>query len=216
MIRLMLVDDDPLVRTGLRLILGGEPDFEIVGEAGDGVEADAVARETGPDVVLLDIRMPLQDGVVTAEHLLRLPAPPRVIMLTTFHADDLVLLALAAGASGFLLKDTAPHTLIAAIRSVVDGEPVMSPQVTRQVISAATVGTDAGAIRDRARSTLEVLTERELDVAKGIALGLSNAEIAEQQFISVATVKATVTRIFLKLEADNRVSVAMRVRDAAL
>jgi len=216
MIRLMLVDDDPFVRTGLRLILGGEPDFEIVGEAGDGVEADAVARETRPDVVLLDIRMPLQDGVVTAEHLLQLPAPPRVIMLTTFHADDLVLRALAAGASGFLLKDTAPDTLIAAIRSVIDGEPVMSPRVTRQVISAATVGTDAGAIRERARSALEVLTERELEVAKSIAHGLSNAEIAQRHFISIATVKATVTRIFLKLEADNRVTVAMRVRDAAL
>lgn len=215
-IRLLLVDDDPLVRRGLSLILGGESDIEIVGEAADGIEAEVATRDLNPDVVLMDVRMPVQDGVTTAEGLLRRPDPPAIIMLTTFHVDDLVLRALAAGVSGYILKDAAPDKVIAAIRSVSDGEPAMSPTVARQVITAATAGTADGAARERARAALDVLTPRELDVALEISRGASNAEIAARLFISVPTVKATVTRIFLKLETDNRVTIALRVRDAGL
>lgn len=215
-IRLLLVDDDPLVRRGLSLILGGESDIEIVGEAADGIEAEVATRDLNPDVVLMDVRMPVQDGVTTAEALLRRPDPPAIIMLTTFHVDDLVLRALAAGVSGYILKDAAPDKVIAAIRSVSDGEPAMSPTVARQVITAATAGTADGAARERARAALDVLTPRELDVALEISRGASNAEIAARLFISVPTVKATVTRIFLKLETDNRVTIALRVRDAGL
>lgn len=215
-IRLLLVDDDPLVRRGLSLILGGESDIEIVGEAADGIEAEIAARDLAPDVVLMDVRMPNQDGVTTAEALLQRPGPPAIIMLTTFHVDDLVLRALAAGVSGYILKDAAPDKVIAAIRSVADGEPVMSPTVARQVITAATAGTADGAKRESARAGLDVLTPRELDVALEISRGASNAEIAARLFVSVATVKATVTRIFLKLETDNRVTIALRVRDAGL
>jgi DNA-binding NarL/FixJ family response regulator len=215
-IRLLLVDDDPLVRRGLSLILGGETDIEIVGEAVDGVEAEAAVRELAPDVVLMDVRMPAQDGVVTAEHLLARPDPPAIIMLTTFHMDDLVLRALGAGVSGFILKDAAPDKVIAAIRSVSAGEPAMSPTVARQVITAATNSTAGDAKRESARAELDVLTPRELDVAMEISRGASNAEIAARLFISVPTVKATVTRIFLKLETDNRVTIALRVRDAGL
>src|SRR5690606_25413472 len=215
-IRLLLVDDDPLVRRGLGLILGGERDIEIVGEAADGIEAETATRDLAPDVVLMDVRMPHQDGVTTAEHLLRRPDPPAIIMLTTFHVDDLVLRALAAGVSGYVLKDAAPDKVIAAIRSVSAGEPVMSPTVARQVITAATAGTADDAKRAAARAGLDVLTPRELDVALESSRGASNAEIAARLFVSVATVKATVTRIFLKLETDNRVTIALRVRDAGL
>jgi DNA-binding NarL/FixJ family response regulator len=187
--RVMLVDDDPAVRTGLRLILGSEPDVVIVGEARDGFEADVVARHTIPDVVLIDIRLPVQVRVTTAEHLLRLAVPPLVIMFTTVI--------------GAPIDDGAPHALIAAIRSGLAGEPV-------------TVATVERTKRDRARGTLGALTARELQVAKYLSLGLSDGEIALHQFVSVATVTATVTRILLKLETDNRVSVATHVRDAEL
>ncbi|GGT35730.1 response regulator [Nonomuraea spiralis] len=211
MIRVVIVDDDPMVRTGLRLILGGEPDLDLVGEAGDGREAMRVIRELRPDVVLMDIRMPVQDGLATTELLLSRPDPPRVLVLTTFDADDLVLRALRLGAGGFLLKDTPPAKMIEAVRAVANGEPVLSPSVTHQVIAAATGGHDPDARRDLAR-----LTEREREVAIELARGSSNAEIAERLYVSVATVKANITRIFAKLGTDNRVLVAMKVRDAGL
>lgn len=209
--RVVIVDDDPMVRTGLKLILGGAPDLEIVGEAGDGREAMEVVRRARPDVVLMDIRMPVQDGLVTTEQLLAEPNPPRVLVLTTFDADDLVLRALRLGASGFLLKDTPPPKMIEAVRAVARGEPALSPSVTYQVIAAAT-----GARRPEAREELSRLTERELEVAIEVARGSSNAEIAERLHMSVATVKANISRIFAKLGTDNRVQVAMKVRDAGL
>lgn len=214
MTRLVIVDDDPMVRTGLRLILGGEADLEIAGEAADGRQAMTVIRGLKPDVVLLDIRMPVQDGLATTELLLATPSPPRILVLTTFDADDLVLRALRAGADGFLLKDTPPAKMIEAVRAVARGEPVLSPSVARQVIAVATGGPEPS--QEQTRGELARLTEREREVAVELARGSSNAEIAERLHMSVATVKANITRIFAKLETGNRVTVAMKVRDAGL
>jgi DNA-binding NarL/FixJ family response regulator len=212
--RLVIVDDDPMVRTGLRLILGAAPDLEIVGEAGDGRQAVEVIRDLRPDVVLMDIRMPVQDGLASTEVLLARPNPPRILVLTTFDADDMVLRALHLGASGFLLKDTPPPQMIEAVRRVARGEPVLSPSVTRQVIAAATGRHEPR--RAQARQEVARLTAREREVAIEVARGSSNAEIAQRLHLSVATVKANVTRIFGKLGTDNRVHVAMTVRDAGL
>ncbi|MEQ4716986.1 response regulator transcription factor [Nonomuraea sp. B19D2] len=214
MIKVVIVDDDPMVRTGLRLILGGEPDLDLVGEAGDGMQAMTVIRDLRPNVVLMDLRMPQQDGLTTIELLLGRPAPPRILVLTTFDADDMVLRALQLGAAGFLLKDTPPPKMIEAVRTVARGEPVLSPSVAQQVIAAAT-GRYA-AQRPEALRELARLTEREREVAIELARGSSNAEIATSLSVSVATVKANVTRIFAKLGTDNRVHVAMKVRDAGL
>ncbi|GLY84430.1 response regulator [Actinoallomurus iriomotensis] len=213
MIRLVIVDDDPMVRTGLRLILGGEPDLEIVGEAGDGREAVHVIDDLKPDLVLMDIRMPVQDGLATTELLVTRPAPPRILVLTTFDADDMVLRALELGAAGFLLKDTSPPKMVEAVRNVANGEPALSPSVTRQLIAAATRN---DLPRTHARRELARLTDREREVAVEVARGSSNAEIAQRLYMSVATVKANITRIFAKLQTDNRVHVAMKVRDAGL
>ncbi|WP_308442206.1 response regulator transcription factor [Planotetraspora silvatica] len=210
----MIVDDDPMVRTGLRLILGGEPDLELVGEADDGLRAMDVIRDLRPDVVLLDIRMPNQDGLTTTELLVAQADRPRILVLTTFDADDMVLRALRLGADGFLLKDTPPPKMIDAVRTVAGGEPVLSPSVARQVIAAATGGREPR--RPEAQRELAKLTEREREVAIEVARGSSNAEIAGRLHMSVATVKANVTRIFAKLATDNRVHVAMKVRDAGL
>ncbi|MEV6153724.1 response regulator transcription factor [Nonomuraea sp. NPDC052129] len=212
MTRLVIVDDDPMVRTGLRLILGGEPDLDLVGEAGDGRQAMGVIRDLRPDVVLMDIRMPNQDGLTTTELLLAQPDPPRILVLTTFDADDMVLRALRLGADGFVLKDTPPPKMIEAVRTVARGEPVLSPSVARQVIAAATTGGEP----QQAPRELARLTEREREVAIEVARGKSNAEIAGHLHMSVATVKANITRIFAKLETDSRVRVAMKVRDAGL
>ncbi|GAA3539491.1 response regulator transcription factor [Nonomuraea rosea] len=214
MIRVVIVDDDPMVRTGLRLILGGEPDLDIVGEAGDGRQAMTVIRDLEPDVVLMDIRMPHQDGLTTTELLLNRRDPARILVLTTFDADDMVLRALRLGAHGFLLKDTPPPKMIEAVRAVAKGEPVLSPSVTQQVITAATGRYDPR--RPDASKELARLTEREREVAIEVARGLTNTEIAATLSVSVATVKANITRIFAKLDTDNRVLVAMKVRDAGL
>ncbi|WP_214410694.1 response regulator [Sphaerisporangium fuscum] len=214
MIRLVIVDDDPMVRTGLRLILGGEPDIDIAGEAGDGRQAMEVIAGLRPDVVLMDIRMPVQDGLVTTDLLLTRPDPPRVLVLTTFDADDMVMRALRLGAAGFLLKDTPPPKMIEAVRAVARGEPVLSPGVMHQVIAAATDRADPR--RPEALRELARLTGREREVAIEVARGSSNAEIAQALYMSVATVKANITRIFAKLGTDNRVHVAMKVRDAGL
>lgn len=216
-IRLLIVDDDPLVRAGLSLILGGEADLTVVAEASDGDEAIVAVAQHRPDVVLMDVRMPNRDGLSATEEILRRPDPPRIVVLTTFDADDLVLRALRAGAHGFLLKDTPPPRMVAGIKQVAAGEPILSPTVAAQVIAAATSG--AGATLDRQRqalASLDALTDREREVAVAIGHGHSNAEIAAQLFMSVATVKAYVTRILTKLGLDNRVQVAMRVHDAGL
>ena len=214
MTSVLIVDDQVLVRAGLAALISAAPGFEVVGQAADGHEAVALASALRPDVVLMDIRMPVQDGLVTTELLLAEPDPPRILVLTTFDADDLVLRALRLGASGFLLKDTPPPKMIEAVRAVARGEPALSPSVTYQVIAAATSAHRPA--HPEARRDLDRLTGRELEVAIEIARGASNAEIAERLHMSVATVKANITRIFAKLGTDNRVQVALKVRDAGL
>ena len=212
-IRLLLVDDDALVRAGLRLLLGGVDDIEVIGEGADGDEAVPLVRRLRPDIVLMDIRMPKVNGLDATQEVLALPEPPRVIMLTTFDADDMVLRALSAGAAGFLLKDTPPPRMIEAIRQVAAGEHTLSPSVIAQVIAVATRG-GAPNRRDAARAELSRLTEREREVAVAIGRGLTNAEIAASQYMSLATVKSHVTHILEKFGATNRVQIAIRVHDA--
>ncbi|MEI2777105.1 MAG: response regulator transcription factor [Tetrasphaera sp.] len=214
-IRVVIVDDDPMVRTGLGLILGGGSEIEVVAEAVDGEDALAVVARERPDVVLMDIRMPRRDGLSATESLLAQPDPPRILVLTTFDADDLVLRALRSGAAGFLLKDTPPAKLVDAVRSVAAGQPMLSPSVTAQLIAAVATPTGPAAeIRAGARDRLTQLTEREMEVAHAIGRGLSNTEIATELFMSVATVKAHVGRIFTKLGVENRVQIAILVHDA--
>lgn len=214
-IRLLVVDDDPLVRTGLTMLLAGAPDLAVVAEAGDGGEVAAAVAEHRPDVVLMDIRMPRVDGLAATELLCARPDAPQVIVLTTFHADDQVLRALRAGASGFLLKDTPPAEIVRAIRLVAAGEAMLSPSVTRQLLGlVADDGHDAR--QAAARGLLERLTEREHEVALAIGGGKSNAEIAGELFMSVPTVKAHVSRLLVKLELSNRVQIALIAHDAGL
>ncbi len=214
-IRLVIVDDDPLVRAGLGLILGGTPELEVIGEAVDGVDALDRVAELRPDIVLMDIRMPRMDGLTATAQILAKPDAPRIIVLTTFDSDDMVLKALQAGASGFLLKDTPPERMIEAITKVDAGETTLSPSVLAQVVAAATRTAGDGRI-EAANKLLGTLTDREREVALAIGQGRSNAEIGKSLYMSIATVKAYVTRIFYKLGVDNRVQVAMKVHDAGL
>ncbi|HET8970942.1 MAG TPA: response regulator transcription factor [Candidatus Nanopelagicales bacterium] len=215
MTRVLIVDDEALVRAGLRLILESGEDLEVVGEAEDGADAvDAVLRHR-PDVVLMDIRMPRQDGLTTTTELQRLADPPKVIVLTTFDLDDYVFRALQAGASGFLLKDTPPRELVNAVRVVAAGEAMLSPAVTRRLIGHFA----AGGRNDRQRAAkqrLTALTERELEVLGAVGRGLSNAEIGRELFMSEATVKAHVSRVLVKVGATNRVQVAILAHDAGI
>lgn len=215
MTRILIVDDDPLVRSGLSLILGGAPTLEVVAQAGDGRAGLAAVAEHRPDVVLMDIRMPVMDGIEATAALVAQPDPPKVIVLTTFDADDYVLRALAAGASGFLLKDTAPEDIVAAVHKVAAGDPMLSPSVTTTLIEQVTAH-HAPERSQAALARMERLTERERDVALAVGRGLSNAEIAGELYLSVPTVKAHIGRLFSKLEVDNRVQIALCVHDAGL
>lgn len=214
----LIVDDDALVRAGLGLILGGCPDLLVVGEAGDGVTGVQMAKDLAPDVILMDVRMPHLDGLAATREILSHRPQARIVVLTTFDADDLVLSALSAGAHGFLLKDTPPARMVEAIRAVVRGEHTLSPSVVTQLINAATAGStvDASTRAQQALADLALLTDREREVALAIGHGCSNAEIADQLVMSVATVKGHVTRLLEKLHCDNRVQVAIRVHDAGL
>jgi DNA-binding NarL/FixJ family response regulator len=218
-VRVALVDDDPLVRAGLSMILGGDPGLEVVGEAADGSEAVGLVRSSRPDVVLMDIRMPRQDGISATADVLALPDAPRVLVLTTFDADEMVLRALRVGAHGFLLKDTPPARLVEAVHTVASGEPILSPSATSALIAALAGQEDAGASpaqrrRAEARRALGDLTERELEVAVALGRGQTNLEIGAALFLSVATVKAHVGRILTKLGLENRTQVAILVHDA--
>jgi len=214
-VRVLIVDDDALVRSGLRLMLSGSDRVEVVAEADDGSGVLAAVDAHRPDVVLMDLRMPKVDGLAATELLRGQPRPPRVLVLTTFDADELVLRALRAGADGFLLKDTPPAEIVKAIELVAGGDGILSPAVARRLIEhVAAAGTGTDTRRATARQRLDTLTDREREVAEAIGRGKSNADIAAELFMSVATVKAHVTRVLSKLDADNRVQVALLVQDA--
>ncbi|MFB8072935.1 response regulator transcription factor [Streptomyces californicus] len=217
-VRLLIVDDDPLVRAGLTLMLGGGQGVDIVGEGADGSEVEELVERLRPDVVLMDIRMPVMDGLTATERLRRRPDAPEVVVLTTFHADEQVLRAIRAGAAGFVLKDTPPALILDSVRRVAAGDPVLSPTVTRQLMArAAGGGGDDRADRAaRARRRFDQLAEREREVAVAVGRGGSNAEIAGSLYLSVATVKTHVSRILAKLDLNNRVQIALLVHDAGL
>jgi DNA-binding NarL/FixJ family response regulator len=218
-IRVALVDDDPLVRAALRLMLGGAPQLEIVGEAGDGVEGLELITRERPDVVLMDIRMPRMDGLAATQELSGQPDPPKVIVLTTFDDDDYVVRALAHGATGFILKDTSPPMIVAAIEKVAAGEPMLSPSVTSQLIRRVVAAPPESSPDERAATAtarLASLSEREREVAVAVGRGRSNAEIAGELYMSLATVKAHVSHILVKLGMANRVQIALCVHDAGL
>jgi DNA-binding NarL/FixJ family response regulator len=213
-IRVVLVDDERLVRSGLRMILESAGDIEVVGEAGDGGGAVEQVRLHRPEVVLMDIRMPAMDGLAATRELTGLPDPPRIIMLTTFELDEYVHTALENGAVGFLLKDTPPRDLIHAVHTVAEGNAMLAPSVTRRLIAEFAARNSAEAVA--ARKRLEALTDREREVAVAVAKGLSNAEIARLLFMSEATVKAHVSHVLAKLDLTNRVQAAMLVHNAGL
>jgi DNA-binding NarL/FixJ family response regulator len=201
--RVLIVDDQSLVRAGFRMILESEPEIEVVGEAADGLTAVLAARETQPDVILMDVRMPNVDGLEATRRLLDgKEEGPRILILTTFDLDEYVYEALRAGASGFLLKDTPPEQLVEAIRIVAGGDALLSPAVTRRVISEFVRRPPA--VKTTAPE-LEDLTARELEILRLIARGLSNAEIAAEAFVSETTVKTHVARILMKLRLRDRV-----------
>ncbi len=207
-ISLVVVDDQPLLRTGFRMILAAERDMTVIGEAGDGAEAVAVVRRLRPDVVLMDIRMPVMDGVEATRRIVETGGPdgPRVLILTTFDLDEYVLAAIRAGASGFLLKDVPPEELAAAIRIVAAGEALLAPTVTRRLLDkfAATLAAEAREGRREPPAGLAELTERELEVFGLIGRGLSNQEIADRLVLGETTVKTHVSRVFAKLDLRDR------------
>ncbi|MEQ3552900.1 response regulator transcription factor [Pseudonocardia nematodicida] len=215
-VSVLVVDDDPVVRFGLTMMLRGAPDLHVVAEAGDGAEAIELAAQHSPDVVLMDIRMPGTDGLTATERLRRRPDAPQVVVLTTFDADEHVLRALRAGAAGFLLKDTPPDELVLAVRHAAAGRPVLSPEVTRRLIDRVAVGSEQDTARDAARRRLDELADRERTVALDLGAGLSNSEIASRHHLSIATVKTHVSSILTKLDLNNRVQVALLVHDAGL
>jgi DNA-binding NarL/FixJ family response regulator len=204
-IRVVLVDDQELVRTGFRLVLGGQPDLEVVGEAGDGAEAIEVVAQTRPDVVVMDVRMPRMDGVEATRRIRSSADAPRVLILTTFDVDEYVYEAIRAGASGFLLKDTGARNLIDAIRIVHCGDAVVAPSTTRRLFDRFATLADPRRPPDRRGAPDVPLTAREVEVLREVALGLSNAEIAGKMFLSEATVRTHVSHILGKLGLRDRV-----------
>jgi DNA-binding NarL/FixJ family response regulator len=198
-IRVLLVDDQSMVRAGLRMLLAKEPDIEVVAEAENGLEAVAKAARVNPEVVLMDIRMPVLNGVEATRRILEADESARVLILTTFDLDEYVYEALRAGASGFVLKDDPPEQLIAAVRTVAAGEALLSPTVTRRVIAQFT-----RVHRQSPPKAVDSLTTREREVFRLIARGLSNAEIGQELFISDTTVKTHITRLLQKLDLRDR------------
>jgi DNA-binding NarL/FixJ family response regulator len=215
-VRVVIVDDDALVRAALAMILRDDATIELAGEANDGQTGLDLIAQVAPDVVLMDIRMPRLDGLEALAQLMDRPTPPKVIVLTTFDADDYVLRALRGGASGFLLKHTPPAEIVEAVHKVAAGNHMLSPSVTAQLI--ARLGADQPEpqrVLD-AQSLAGALTAREREVAIAVGQGKVNAQIAEELYLSMATVKAHVSRIMIKLQATNRVQIANRIHDAGL
>ncbi|WP_328605414.1 response regulator transcription factor [Amycolatopsis sp. NBC_00345] len=212
MIRVVVVDDQELMRVGFRMVLGAQADIDVVGEAGDGAQAIRMAAELRPDVVLMDVRMPVLDGVEATKQIVA-AGTARVLVMTTFDLDEYVYSALQGGASGFLLKDTQPDHLVSALRAVASGDAVVSPSVTRRLLDRF-VGTGGSPVRD-ARE-LDVLTDREREVLVLIAKGMSNLEIAESLFLSEATVKTHVGRILAKLDLRDRVQAVVLAYETGL
>jgi DNA-binding NarL/FixJ family response regulator len=214
-IRVLLVDDDALVRSGLKMMLSGAAEIAVVGEADDGRGVLAAVDRHRPDVVLMDLRMPQVDGIAATRLLRAQPDPPAVVVLTTFDADELVLRALQAGAASFLLKDTPPPEIVRAIEMVHAGDAMLSPTVARRLIALVAGDGEAAARRDGARERLASLSAREHEVALAVGQGRANAEIAVELHMSVATVKAHVSKLLAKLDLDNRVQIALLVQDAS-
>jgi DNA-binding NarL/FixJ family response regulator len=212
-VRVVVVDDEPMVCAHLRTILGSAGDLEVVGEARDGAAAvEAVLRDR-PDVVLMDLRMPGVDGLTAIERISRLHDPPAVVALTTFDADQYVLRALRAGAAGFLVKSTPPEELIRLVRVAADGNMVLSPVAARRLVAASA---DQQAARQRARELAGTLTEREAEVLACLGEGLSNAQIAARLYLSEATVKSYVSRMLDKLGCANRTQAGLLAHDAGI
>ncbi|WP_117213598.1 response regulator transcription factor [Allorhizocola rhizosphaerae] len=214
MIRVVLVDDQQLMRGGLRMMLETQPDIAVVGEAGNGREAVELVRADRPDVVLMDIRMPGMDGLTATREITELPHPPRVIVLTTFGEEEYVYRALAAGAVGFLLKDSPPEDLVSAVRKAHEGLAVLDPAVTGTVIARFT--DPATRASSRARERIKVLTGRELEVLACLGEGLSNAEIGTRLHLSETTVKSHVSRVMDKLECANRTQAAILAYESGI
>jgi DNA-binding NarL/FixJ family response regulator len=214
-IRVLLVDDEELVRFGLRTVLEAAGGFEVVGEAGDGAAGVRAARELRPDVVLIDIRMPVMDGLAATREILAAPQPPQVAVLTTFHVDEYVYSALAAGAAGFLLKDTPPREIAAAVRAVADGTATLSPAVATALIDAY-VDKKAAPRKAEALRRIADLSDREREVLSLLGSGGSNAELAARLFVSEATVKTYVSRLLTKLDLANRTQAAILAHEAGL
>jgi DNA-binding NarL/FixJ family response regulator len=212
MIRVVIADDQALVRTGFRVILDAESDLEVVGEAGDGREAVELAQAYRPDIVLMDIRMPNLDGIDATRRLTALPRPPRVLMLTTFDLDEYVYEALRAGASGFLLKDAGADELLHAVRVVAAGDALLSPSITRRLIADYAHRPPPS----EQPAALAELTPRELEVLRLVARGLSNADIARRLVLGDATVKTHVARIFQKLDVHDRAQAVVLAYESGL
>ncbi|MEV6641739.1 response regulator transcription factor [Amycolatopsis sp. NPDC051371] len=214
-VRVLLVDDDPLVRTGLSMILGSTSDLEVVAQAGDGDEAVQQVAQHAPDVVIMDIRMRRMNGLTATAAVLAQPRAPKVLILTTFDLDEYVFEALAAGASGFLLKEGSPQEIIEAVRVVANGDAMLSPRTTKQLIGQF-VAARANPRRARAQAKLELLSNREREIVTAVAQGKPNADIAAELFLSEATVKTHITRTFAKLDVSNRVQLTIFAYEAGL
>jgi DNA-binding NarL/FixJ family response regulator len=212
-VRVVVVDDEPMVCAHLRTILGSAPDIEVVDEAHDGAAGVTTVIRNRPDVVLMDLRMPVLDGIAAIEQIVRLADPPVVVVLTTFDADQYVLRALRAGAAGFLVKSTPPEDLIGLVRVAAEGHTVLSPAAARRLIAASA---DSQPAAERARRLASSLTEREVEVLTCLGEGLSNAQIAGRLFLSEATVKGYVSRMLDKLGLDNRTQAGLLAHDAGL
>ena len=213
MVRVVVVDDEPMVCAHLRTILGSAPDIEVVDEAHDGAAGVEAVTRNRPDVVLMDLRMPVMDGIAAIERIVKLGDPPVVVVLTTFDADQYVLRALRAGAAGFLVKSTPPEDLIGLVRVAAEGHTVLSPAAARRLIAASA---DSQPARERARKLAGSLTEREVEVLTCLGEGLSNAQIAGRLFLSEATVKGYVSRMLDKLGLENRTQAGLLAHDAGL